>query len=45
VVEDLELPETLPRYREGIEIEYLERRKAAAVFLRNVHWSAGDPKP
>jgi len=36
---DFDLPEDLPRYRKGIEIEYLARRKAAAIRMRNVHYS------
>jgi hypothetical protein len=40
VIRDLNLPNDLPRYREGIEIAYLARRRAAAVRMRNVHFSA-----
>jgi hypothetical protein len=31
MVDNFDFPDDLPRYREGIEIEYRARRKAAAI--------------
>lgn len=38
-LDGFDLPDDLPRYRQGVEIEYCARRKATALRMRNIHVS------